>query len=378
MVVLLQPRAASSQDGPRVTPGFGVDTTAAAWSETSWHAAVPEIYGTWADHLRLDRASQSPTPRWSSSEQEAWPTYDFTTVVGAGEGTNATVLDIRPTDSSGTDATEERAYVVTTLFSRVTPAGDVRPLGLIRVYAVREDGRWVLRNALSMHSSDWVRAEVGPITYVTPPDRPLDRERALSAVAFADSVATRFGVPRLDSLTYYVAPSPEELHRFMGVDWAFGQLGHGYAMPLNRVLLSGDSAFGEENRHELVHVLLASLLAERRTHSMVNEGVATWLGGSVGLTFPEVMRAYARYLRLNPDVSVDAVLEGGTPDRGWSPTGAVLALMVHERGGWSAARELLTSGRDVDDLRAALVRLLDAPWEDVVTRARERVLAFGP
>jgi hypothetical protein len=111
---------------------------------------------------------------------------------------------------------------------------------------------------------------------------------------------------------------------------------------------------------------------------MVNEGIATWLGGSVGLTFPEVMREYARYLRLNPGVSVDAVLEGGTPDRGWSPTGAVLTLMVHEHGGWSAARELLTSGRDVDDLRAALVRLLDAPWEDVVTRARERVLAFGP
>jgi hypothetical protein len=110
---------------------------------------------------------------------------------------------------------------------------------------------------------------------------------------------------------------------------------------------------------------------------MIHEGVASWLGGSQGMTFDEFMRRYAAYLRQNPDVNVDTVLGGSTVDRGWYPTGAVLVSMIHERGGFPAVRDLLTSGRSVDELRSAVSRLLSSDWEEVVTEVRRRALEFG-
>lgn len=360
-----------AQSVQRVIPGFGVDTTSAAWSDLSWHSAVPEIYRAWKEYLLNQPGTLSPNPRWSAQEQRRWPGYDLTSFI-AYKGASATVVDIRPV---GEEVLDE--FVVKTLFSRVLAENrDVKPVALTRVYALRENGEWVFGNALTRLTSDWERVQVGPIEYVVEPGRELDRTRAENAVAFADSLSMTFDVPRLQRLTYYVAGSPERLHRIMGVDWTFGGLGYGYANRANDLILSGDPTFGEENRHELVHVVLGPLFAEGLTHSLMSEGIATWLGGSMGRTFPELLVEYADYLEAFPEITVDGVLAANN-DEGLRPTGAVLLELVHDRGGVSAVQELMRTGRSDEELRLAVARLLDVPWEEVVLRWREHVLAAG-
>ena len=364
----LSASSAMSQSVPRVTPGFGVDTTSAAWSDLSWHSAVPEIYRAWSEYLLNQPGSLSPNPRWSAQEQRRWPGYDLTSFIAYNGA--ATVVDIRPV---GEEVLDE--FVAKTLFSRVQGENhDVRPVALTRVYAFRENGEWVFGNALTRLTSDWERVQVGPIEYVVEPGRELDRTRAERAVAFADSLALTFDVPRLQGLTYYVAGSPERLHRIMGVDWTFGGLGYGYANRANDLILSGDPTFGEENRHELTHVLLGPLMAEGLTHSLMSEGIATWLGGSLGRTFPALLAEYADYLAAYPEITVDSVLAANS-DEGLRPTGAVLLELVHDHGGMSAVQELMRTGRSDAELRLALARLLGVPWEEVVIQWREHVLA---
>jgi hypothetical protein len=130
----------------------------------------------------------------------------------------------------------------------------------------------------------------------------------------------------------------------------------------------------------MVHILMAPLATEGRTHAIIAEGVASWLGGSQGLYFDELMKQYADYLRANPDVTdvtVDEVLGGSSVDKGWSPTGAVLALLAYERGGFDAVKDLFLSGRSDDELRAALTRLLGIPWSQIDTRVRSRTLELA-
>ena len=359
-----------AQSVPRVVPGFGVDTTSAAWSDLSWHSAVPEIYRAWSEYLLNQPGSLSPNPRWSAQEQRRWPGYDLTSGI-AYNGASATVVDIRPVEE---DVLDE--FVVKTLFSRVLGENEVKPVALTRVYAFQENGEWVFGNALTRLTSDWERVQVGPIEYVVEPGRELDLTRAERAVAFADSVALTFDVPRLQGLTYYVAGSPERLHRIMGVDWTFGGLGYGYAARANHQVFTGDPTFGEENRHELTHVLLGPLMAEGLTHSLMSEGIATWLGGSMGRTFSELLAEYADYLEAYPGITIDGVLAGNN-DAGLRPTGAVLLELVHDSGGVSAVRELMRTGRSDEELRLALARLLGVPWEEVVVQWRERVFATG-
>jgi hypothetical protein len=356
------PADGAAQSITRVSAGWGVDTLTAGWSEAPWHDAAAAIYRAWSEYLLADPHLQAPTPLWSAAEQQRWPAYDLTAGI-AYKGMPATVLGVRPVAPDRADE-----YIVQTLFAAVAGTQrDVRPVALTRVHAVREGNAWVFANALPRYTRGWRHETVGPVTYVVDPAHRFDASRAARGIAFADSLAHAFGVPPLQDVTYVVARSPDELHRALGVEWTFGAQGHGYALPWNRLILSGDGAFGEENRHELVHYVLAPILEERRTHPIISEGVATWLGGTVGRGRDALLAEYATFVRDRPDVTLDAILDDEGPDRGWYPGGALLVMMVHEQGGTPALRRLLAGGRSNDALRATLVDLLGVSWDEVAT-----------
>jgi hypothetical protein len=218
---------------------------------------------------------------------------------------------------------------------------------------------------------------VGSVTYRFPPDYAFDPKRAAGAVSFADSLAVALELSPLRDVTYFVARSPEELHRIMGLDWTLPGMGHGYALPWNRLLLNGNPDFGEANRHEFTHLVLGPLLEQGRTHGAVNEGMATWLGGAMGMTFLEVMNQYAGYLRDRPGMTLDGVFAGVGPDAGVAPAGAVLVQMVFESQGHEGLMHLLTSGASNEELQAALVSLLGKDWEQIGRTWRDRVFELG-
>lgn len=362
---------AAGQGVPRVDTGWGLDLQASDWTQRAWHDARSEVYDAWRQYLLGNPHLQAPTELWSSAEREKWPAYDLTAAL-AYQGMPATVLDIRPAEGPRTE------FIVQTLFASASGVERaVRPLAITRVWAIREQGKWVFANALPRLTSSWRQEIEGTFTYVVHPDLPFDSTRARRGIAFADSLAEHLGLPELGEITYVVAPSPEELHRVMGIDWAPRGGGFGYSIPWNKLLLSGSSTFGEDNRHELVHMVLAPVLEKRQTHGIVNEGLATWLGGSSDRSYSELLRAYSGYLDAFPSVELDDVLTGEGPDRGWYPAGAVLVELVHERGGWIAVRELLTIGRSNDELRAGLTRLLGITWPEIAAAWRTRIAAAG-
>ena len=373
VLVILAASPAAGQGVPHIALGWGVDTTGAvAWTDTGGADVVREILRRWSEYLQSNPGAQQPTKLWSAAEQERWPQYDLTAGM-AYQGMPATVLEISPAAAGMGDR-----YVVKTLFGTVVgEAKETKPIALTRVYVVREHGQWVFSNVLPYITREWRREVVGPITYVLEPGYPFDAARARRAVAFADSLAAAYGVPQLTRLSYYLTSSPEQVHRIMGIDWTVAGIGYGYASQWNRLIFSGAPAAGEDYRHELAHFVLAPLTGAGRTHPLVNEGLATWLGGSMGRDFPTLMREYATYLRQHPEVTLDAVLEADGPDRGIRPAGAVLALMVFERGGVTAIKQLLGSGRSTDELRTALMGLLGAGWPEIGVRWREQCVAYG-
>ena len=362
----------------RLTPGWGVDTLAVArgWGDFAWVQPVPEIYRRWRAYLEAHNdGRKGPSPFWSAAEQAKWPDYDLAGMQAL-QGGQPTVLDIRPASPGDTSA-----YVVKTLFARLvgdrSPA--VKPIALSRVYAVRERGQWVFANALPRLTKEWARERVGPITYVVQPGHRFDRGRAAAAVQFADSVANAFGAPRLAALTYYVTDSPDEMHRIMGLDWFItgGTRGGGYSRSADRLVFSGDPIVGEAYLHELAHFALAPILPSGSVHPMIAEGIASWLGGSLGMDYTHMMRAYAEYLRAHPTVGLETVLGDNDVDVGWRPAGALLCAMVFERGGVPAVKQLLASGRTNDALRQEVGRLLGADWAAVAAAWRRQALAFS-
>jgi hypothetical protein len=254
------------------------------------------------------------------------------------------------------------------------PAKDVKPIALTRVFAIRENGQWVFANALPRLTRDWQRHVIGNITYIVEPSHRFDERKAKSAVRFADSVARMFSVPPIPALNYYVADTPEEIHRILGLDFMVGGEQASYADPAKQMILVGSSAFGEDHRHELTHFALAPLIWTPNTPGIINEGTATWLGGSLGKSFPDVMREYAAFLVARPNITLDSVLTVEDHDLGTRPAGAALVEMTYLHGGIPAVKALMAAGRSDAQLRAALVKVLEMPWPEIDRKWRAYVL----
>lgn len=332
-----------------------------------WDEYVASKEGRFAQH------AGTPSPLWSASEQERWPMYDL-----AGfylpDGAVPEVLSVTPVD-----AAVDSAYRIVTRFWPSGPAGAVTrgdsatPVLTMTVYARREGRRWMLANALPFATATWARERRGRIAYQVAPARRFDATKAERAAAFVDSIATAFGVPAPPRIDYYVAESVDQAMEVLGVVTSVRYGPHGgFAKPVNAQVFSGDPALGEEYRHELTHVLLLPVIRDGRTSLLASEGVPTWFGGTAGRDYAGSVRHLASRLAAQPSVDLDAIVH----DMSLSPeirnaAGAVLAEMVHEKGGVAAVREYLqTPGRAIPH---ALERLLAQPWETIAVEWRRRV-----
>jgi hypothetical protein len=365
----------------RVSLKVGLDTTQAAikaataglGGDWKWREPVPEIVRNWITYLQADSAGRAAL--WSPTERQRWPEYDIAGIMSdVGFPIPATIVSVQPSSVGSTDS-----YVIKTVYARAGLTRAVDPYFVSRVYAVREDGRWVFANALPRLTRDWPSYTIGKGTFVVQPGRRFDRERATHTVAFVDSLADAYNVPRLRDFTYYVTNSEEDLYRITGLDPLFvggdGRAGRGWAA--NRIVISASLKQGEGYTHELVHMVLGQLPKTQRGSVIADEGIATWLGGSMDHDFPSLMYHYAEYLQTHPAVTLDSVVAATDPDRGLRPGAAMLFAMVHAHGGIPAVKALFAApGRTLPEIQTALTKILGVSWSDVQQSWMKNILAY--
>lgn len=348
-----------------------------ALDTTKLGADARSVFRLWNAYLvsragkRAQRADV-PSPYWLLSEQKRWPFYDMAASYLDDDAEPEIVSVARA------KAHTDSVYRIVTRFypKGRKPTEDLwRNAMTVTVYAVRDGRDWKLSSALPRETAGWKRDTVGPITYVYATTYTYNRARAKHAVAFIDSLSKVFGVPRPDPVAYFLSATSEEAYGLMGLesDVKYGATG-AVAQPVNHQIFSGDPKWGEEYLHELVHIVVAPLSASGNTMYFFNEGIATWLGGTVGLTYQQSLRGLAEYLREHPAVTLDSLIDQGGPQTQLYRGGALLTEMVFERGGTSAVKSLFDAGPSANDFRSAVSRIMQQPWSKVVDDWRKRAL----
>ena len=349
----------------------------AAWLDSGSNSNEAIIYRTWQAYLEskhgdLPANAGTPSALWDSTEQAKWPMYDLAGLY-VPPGSRPDVESIRLDRSSGR---VEYELVIPLRAQNADSADSVTsPLVTMTVYAVPERNRWVLANALPRTTRNWPQRTVGQITYFVEPPLRFDSTRARRAVAFVDSLAAAFEVPRLGPLEYYVTSSVDAALNILGVSFParYGSNG-GFSKPVNQQLFSGIPALGEDYRHELVHLVVRPLLRGSTMTILATEGLATWLGGTGAQSFPATIRQFESYLKAHPEVTLNTIVGPSSPPQEQSyPAGAVLCAMLFEHGGTAALKGFLQAGPGYGDLRAALERLLGRPWVQIVADWRATV-----
>ena len=229
---------------------------------------------------------------------------------------------------------------------------------------------WRLSNALPVATQDWARHQVGPFEYVVPLGHPFDVESARRAAAFADSVATRFGLVLDGPVEYYVARTASEMARISGLDYSWDP-NDGRAYPENGQVFVGTGR--EDYLHEIVHALFGPTEAA----PVLSEGLATYLGGIGDEPFESVAASLAGTLRSEPGLRLDDVLRGRAPDaRTFYGTGAVLVAAALEAGGPDAVHRLLDLGTTPEGVYDGLRDVLGVDREAADAYWRRRVLSY--
>jgi hypothetical protein len=347
-------------------------TAAALRADSAASAREAEIRRTWLRYLESKApywylGSWQPSPYWEPTEQRRWRVYALP-LAYLPDSARPEVLSVEPVSDS--------VYRIVTRFDEDSAMSPMRtPSVRMTVFAVRSGDGWVFSNALPRLTRTWRREAVGPITYVMEPGYPFNRARAERAVAFTDSVAAVFGVPRLQQLTYYLTSSEDEVYRIMGLetDIKWGPVG-GVAQPTNQQLFSGIPAVGEEYRHELAHMVLLPLMGN--TPFVASEGVPTWLGGTTGMDYRTAARGLARFLAEHPAVTLDTILTRRLPPPNSYAAAAVFVVMVFEQGGVDALKSLFSAGAG-EEFRANMERLFSRPWPGIVADWRARALGYA-
>ena len=104
-------------------------------------------------------------------------------------------------------------------------------------------------------------------------------------------------------------------------------------------MLSGNPALGDSYLHELVHAVLGP---SQTSNYLLDEGMATWLGGARGRSYREMLGLLRRYQLDHAAVRLEDLLHGDfAPERGSAQaqtdalkaTGAMFVYAVYRRRG---------------------------------------------
>jgi len=357
--------AAAPASALRIDLGFGVDTVT---------APRHQIFALWRAYLSDRPDSAHPNRSWAPSEQRRWPAVDLTAPAVFQYPEWAADSKVTLVELDRATPNDSTMYVLRTLYARVPDSTDasIQPRVLQRVYAVRESGRWVLANALPRLTADWPRTTVGPITFIYWPEHRFDRVRAERSARFVDSLARAFGVTLARPIMYVMAPSPDELARITGLDFALPFSGRTY--PEDALVTSGLPTAGEWYPHELAHLVFRSLQPTAPSR-FLSEGAATWVGGSRGRDYPALVRELRDVLRVRPSLTLDSIVAPhGWVDSVSYTAGAVLFQIAYDHGGNAAVRALLATPAGPDDrIFDALARYTGLRRAELNTEWRHRV-----
>ena len=346
---------------PTVGVAAGVDTAS---------ARARSVLALWRAYLADRPDSARPSTYWSAADRRRTPDLQLPILFASptwGSDVRATVVDLAPAVPNDT-----ATYVIRTLFVRADSAGLARVPVLVRAYAVREGAGWALASPAPRLTSDWMHTPVGRIAFVYPSTHSFDAAAAARSAAFVDSAARVLGVAPPASITYYLAGSPREVARVLGVDLAPAAGGRVYAD--DAILLSAQPVGAEWNAHDLAHVVAEPVAG--RAPRFLNEGMAAWLGGWRGRTFAQLVRELDADLTAHPTRTLDSLVA----PHAWRDTigytgAAVLVRLAAARGPAALARLMAPGdGTPASIAAAAAASLGIAPGRvnDVWRRAVQR------
>jgi hypothetical protein len=195
---------------------------------------------------------------------------------------------------------KHKQYVIKISYQGITPQMEVKQLFITTLLAENRYNNYYFFNAIDYNTRHWSKRQVGSIKYIFPYKLNLTKARQMDQ--FNKALARKFSIPVIP-IIYYRCDDPEQLLKMMGYDYIanmYLSTSGGFAQSWHNTLLAGNNS--ELYVHELVHFYTGKIFPQ--TTRIMNEGYATYLGGSAGLTLEETKRFAKKHLDENRTINI--------------------------------------------------------------------------
>ncbi|MCK9450865.1 MAG: hypothetical protein M0Q90_04185 [Bacteroidales bacterium] len=172
------------------------------------------------------------------------------------------------------------------------------------------NGEFKLTNAFSHHKNMLETKRIGLIRFYYDRDYVFNTEKAIAMQSKIQTFKDGFGIEFNDSITYVLADNLTDAAILFGVqhydtDFISG-LSNREAMALsaNNIIIAGGT--GEDDLHEIIHLLLNFFQKEKTTY--FEEGIATYFGGVLTKNYLFHIYRLKHYLNTNPWIDLSGSL----------------------------------------------------------------------
>lgn len=365
LLLLIQPIETFGQQTVfDVTIHSRVDTT---------KSEVKEVAELWINYLNSQPDSIYDNPYWNNVEKAKFKSFDFSRAYLFQFPSKDLLGYFKPTILS--IEKEGNNYGIRTIFSADGLQGKYRksnPWCITKLYAIKENNEWKLKNALPIITESWKRRTIGKITFIYSSQHKFDEELAKEAVSFCDSITSEFNFNDWESFDFYITENGDEMGELLNFNFFFAGYTTGVGMNENRILLSGLGS--EFYPHEFIHLILPKF----DRHWMIEEGFATWKGGAMGKNFNENAQNLAQEIASNDTITFDDILN---KKWGWQfaasyTTGAIFCNLAYNKGGVSLVKELLSTPNNNKILVQSICALFEIEKSDLNSLWKQEVLKY--
>lgn len=317
-----------------------------------------------------ERADQNPfvDPDYAKKDINSFENLYYAEF-GYGDGNfyKPTILALLP-------VIKNQEYVIKIAYIGVSADKQAKLKLIATLVAKKKKDNYYIYNAVDYNTRNWNKRQVGSIYYIFP--NKLDVGKAREMDRISHELARKFATPIIP-VTYYRCDDPEQLLKMMGYDYIpnmYLSMHAGFSAYWNYTLLAGNNS--ELYVHELVHFYTAKLFPHYTR--IMNEGYATYLGGSGGLTLHQLKVLTKRYLDRHPGLDITKrYIDFGLIDGGYIFTYIVSGLIckdIESRYGFNKIAELFDAS-DNDQYFKALQNITDVSIQQFPTYVKRLVNA---
>jgi len=210
------------------------------------------------------------------------------------------------------------------------------------VLARKVNDKFKLFNHFYREKEKLTMTRVGNVCYYYPQDHYFNRQEALRFFSFEDSLSKLFHCPVPRSLLYLLDKDPDTLMKRLGFYYCgfpgIGKYG-GSFIQSDTIILSSTN---ENHRHEMVLYFTKRLNPD--VIGFFDEGLATYLGGTLGNDFRWHLNYLGEYIRNKPDIDFMNEKKFGYIDDQTNPQyvlGAIIMKYAIDHFGFQKALALL-------------------------------------